>query len=56
MFVLFLIIIISLLLLSSPIYYACKKGVNDTVLFLMCMGAVSTLYLIILSTSNVFLK
>ena len=54
MFVLFSLI--SLLLLSGPIYYAWKKGVNDTALFLMCIGAVSALYLILLSTSNVFLK
>ena len=52
MFVLFLII--SLLLLGGPIYYAWKMGVNDTVLFLMCIGAVFTLSLILLSIGNAF--
>ena len=51
-----LVLIISLLLLGGPICYAWKKGVNDTVLFLMCIGAVSTLSLILLSIGNVFSK
>ena len=49
-----LVLIISLLLLGGPICYAWKKGVSDTVLFLMCVGAVSTLSLILLSIGNVF--
>ena len=49
-------LIISLLLVAGPICYAWKKGVKDTVLFLMCIGAVSALYLILLSTGNVWLK
>ena len=51
-----LVLIISLLLLGGPICYIWKKGANDTVLFLMCIGAVSTLSLILLSIGNVFLK
>ena len=49
-------LIISLLLMGGPICYAWKKGVNDTVLFLMCIGAVSALYLILLITGKVWLK
>ena len=51
MLVLFLII--SLLLVAGPICYAWKKGVNDTALFLLCIGAVSTLSLILLSIGNI---
>ena len=51
-----LVLIISLLLLGGPICYAWKKGVNDTVLFLMCIGAVYTLSLVFLSIGNVFSK
>ena len=54
MFVLFLLI--SLLLVAGPICYAWKKGVNDTALFLMCIGTVFALSLILLSTGNVWLK
>ena len=54
MFVLFLII--SLLLVAGPICYAWKKGVNDTVLFLMCIGTIFTLSLILLSIGNIYLK
>ena len=52
MFVLFLIII-SLLLVAGPIYYAWKKGVNDTALFLMGIGAIFILSLVFLSIGNV---
>ena len=55
MFVLFLIII-SLLLLSGPICYAWKMGVNDTALFLMGIGAIFILSLVFLSFGNVFSK
>ena len=54
MFVLFLII--GLLLVAGSICYAWKKGVKDTVLFLMCIGATFALYLIFLSIGNVWLK
>ena len=55
MFVLFLIII-SLLLVGGSICYAWKKGVNDTALFLMGIGAIFILSLIFLSIGNVFSK
>ena len=51
-----LLLIISLLLVGGPIYYAWKKGVNDTALFLMGIGTIFILYLILLSTGNVWLK
>ena len=54
MFVLFLVI--GLLLVGGTICYAWKKGVNNTALFLICIGAVSILYLIFLSIGNVFSK
>ena len=49
-------LIISLLLVGGSIYYAWKKGVKDIILFLMCIGAVSALYLILLSNGIVWLK
>ena len=51
MFVLFLII--GLLLVAGSICYAWKMGVNDTALFLMCIGAVYTLSLIFLGIGNI---
>ena len=55
MFILFLIII-SLFLVGGPICYAWKRGVNDTALFLMGIGAIFILSLVFLSIGNVFQK
>ena len=51
-----LLLVISLLLVGGPIYYAWKMGVNDTALFLFCMGAIFILSLVFLSIGNVFSK
>ena len=54
MLVLFLII--GLFLVGGSICYAWKKGVNDTTLFLLGIGAIFILSLVFLSIGNVFSK
>ena len=49
-----LALILGLLLVVGAICYAWKKGVNDTALFLMGIGAIFILSLVFLSIGNVF--
>ena len=51
-----LALILGLLLVAGSICYAWKMGVNDTALFLMCIGTTFILFLIFLSIGNVFQK
>ena len=51
-----LALVVGLLLVAGSICYAWKKGVNDTALFLMGIGAIFILSLVFLSIGNIFSK